>query len=107
MRLAREHKYWGAVQVRAAALSAGSAGRAEGWTAAGESFTGPLAWAPHAPTDRAAVLDEVVKAYGAAVKMLVEAGYPIEEVSLEVERIAAEAYPGLGAIRQRGEVQEF
>ncbi|MFJ4689101.1 hypothetical protein [Streptomyces sp. NPDC088789] len=36
----------------------------------------------------------MVKAYGAAVKMLVEAGYPIEEVSLEAERIAAEGVPG-------------
>ncbi|MET8679984.1 hypothetical protein ABZW18_20970 [Streptomyces sp. NPDC004647] len=94
MRLAREHKYrllFKFVQRLC------QAGRAEGWTA-GESFPARLSWAPHTPTDRAAVLEEVVQAYGAgvlsletAVAMLMDAGYPIKDASQEVARIRARA----------------
>ncbi|MER8002126.1 hypothetical protein [Streptomyces sp. NPDC095613] len=94
MRLAREHKYRLLFKMVQRLYQAG---RAEGWTA-GESFPARLAWAPHTPTDRAAVLEEVVRAYGAgvislqtAVRMLVDAGYPIEDVSQEVSRIQARA----------------
>ncbi|MGW3118516.1 hypothetical protein ACWDBW_15495 [Streptomyces sp. NPDC001107] len=90
MRLAREHKYRLLLKMVQRLYQAG---RAEGW-AAGESFSARLAWAPHTPTDRAAVLDEVVTAYGAgvisletAVQMLLDAGYPIEDASQEVARI--------------------
>jgi hypothetical protein len=94
MRLAREHKYRLLFKMVQRLYQAG---RAEGWTA-GETLPARLAWAPHAPTDRAAVLEEVVKAYGAgvlsletAVTMLLEAGYPIKDASQEVERIRAKA----------------
>ncbi|MFI1830736.1 hypothetical protein ACH41E_30505 [Streptomyces sp. NPDC020412] len=94
MRLAREHKYRLLLKFVQRLFQAG---QAEGW-AAGESFPARLVWAPHTPTDRAAVLDEVVTAYGArvlsletAVKMLLDAGYPIEDASREAERITAEA----------------
>ncbi len=94
MRLAREHKYRLLFKMVQRLYQAG---RAEGWTA-GETLPARLAWAPHTPTDRGAVLEEVVKAYGAgllsletAVMMLLEAGYPIKDASQEVERIRAKA----------------
>ncbi|WP_406303747.1 hypothetical protein OHA61_17095 [Streptomyces sp. NBC_00885] len=94
MRLAREHKYRLLFKM---AQRLFQAGRAEAWTA-GESFSARLAWAPHTPTDRAAVLEEVVQAYGAgvlsletAVAMLMDAGYPIDDASQEVRRIRAKA----------------
>ncbi|MFE7780593.1 hypothetical protein [Streptomyces nigrescens] len=94
MRLAREHKYRLLFKM---VQRLHQAGRAEGWTA-GETLPARLAWAPHTPTDRGAVLEEVVTAYGAgvlsletAVAMLLEAGYPIKDASQEVERIRAMA----------------
>ncbi|MFE0190702.1 hypothetical protein [Streptomyces sp. NPDC058989] len=94
MRLAREHKYRLLFKMVQRLFQAG---RGEGWTA-GESFPARLAWAPHTPTDRAAVLEEVVQAYGAgvlsletAVSMLMDAGYPIDDASQEVARIRAKA----------------
>ncbi|MFF8928960.1 hypothetical protein ACF1AO_16975 [Streptomyces longwoodensis] len=94
LRLAREHKYRLLFKMVQRLYQAG---RAEGW-AAGETLPARLAWTPHTPTDRGAVLEEVVKAYGAgvlsletAVAMLLEAGYPIEDASQEVERIRAKA----------------
>jgi hypothetical protein len=94
MRLAREHKYRLLLKFVQRLYQAG---RAQGWSG-GESFPARLAWAPHTPTDRAAVLDEVVTAYGAgvmsletAVQMLLDAGYPVEDASQEVARIRAKA----------------
>ncbi|MFE3526998.1 hypothetical protein ACFXOD_36580 [Streptomyces sp. NPDC059161] len=94
MRLAREHKYRLLFKMVQRLYQAG---QAEGWTG-GESFSARLAWAPHTPTDRAAVLDEAVTAYGAgvisletAVQMLLDAGYPIEDASEEVARIRSVA----------------
>ncbi|MFF3337877.1 hypothetical protein [Streptomyces flavidovirens] len=94
MRLAREHKYRLLFKMVQRLFQAG---RADGW-GAGESLSARLSWAPHTPTDRAAVLEEVVKAYGAgvlsletAVAMLMDAGYPIKDASQEVVRIRAKA----------------
>ncbi|MFE2179318.1 hypothetical protein [Streptomyces sp. NPDC059455] len=94
MRLAREHKYRLLFKMVQRLYQAG---RAEGWMA-GETLSARLAWAPHTPTDRGAVLEEVVKAYGGrvlsletAVTMLLEAGYPIKDASQEVERIRAKS----------------
>ncbi|NUK14064.1 hypothetical protein [Streptomyces lunaelactis] len=114
MRLAREHKYRLLFKM---VQRLHQAGRAEGWTA-GESFPARLSWAPHTPTDRAAVLEEVVQAYGAgvlsletAVAMLMDAGYPIKDVSQEVDRIRAKAEQEAEArlaeaIARRGEPDE-
>ncbi|MGW6393351.1 hypothetical protein ACWFR1_23225 [Streptomyces sp. NPDC055103] len=95
MRLARNHKY--AVLLRMV-QRLHQAGQAEGWPA-GESLPARLVWGPHTPTDRAAVLDEVVKGVGASVlsletgvRMLQEAGYPIEDSKQEVGRIQARAF---------------
>ncbi|MDT9689457.1 hypothetical protein Q5762_14145 [Streptomyces sp. P9(2023)] len=94
MRLAREHKYRLLFKMVQRLFQAG---RAEGWVA-GESFSARLSWAPHTPTDRAAVLEEVVQAYGAgvlsletAVAMLMDAGYPIKDASQEAALIRAKA----------------
>ncbi|WP_406722865.1 hypothetical protein OG968_23980 [Streptomyces althioticus] len=94
MRLAREHKYRLLFKMVQRLYQAG---RGEGWSS-GETLPARLAWAPHTPTDRAAVLEEVVTAYGAgvlsletAVTMLLEAGYPIKDASQEVARIRAKA----------------
>ncbi|MFB7829308.1 hypothetical protein [Streptomyces hydrogenans] len=95
MRLARNHKY--AVLLRMV-QRLHQAGHADGWPA-GESVPARLMWGPHTPTDRAAVLDEVVKGVGAGVlsvetgvKMLVDAGYPIDNPQTEIERIQARAF---------------
>ncbi|GAA3073366.1 hypothetical protein [Streptomyces glomeratus] len=95
MRLARTHKY--AVLLRMV-QRLHQAGQAEGWPA-GESLPARLAWGPHTPTDRAAVLDEVVKGVGAGVlsvetgvRMLMDAGYPIDDAQEEIERIQKRAF---------------
>ncbi|MFH9246671.1 hypothetical protein ACH4LK_14710 [Streptomyces lydicus] len=95
MRLARNHKY--AILLRMV-QRLHQAGQAEGWPA-GESLSSRLMWGPHTPTDRAAVLDEVVKGVGAGVlsvetgiRMLIDAGYPIDDAQAEIERIQARAF---------------
>ncbi|MGA5637758.1 hypothetical protein ACPCTN_03255 [Streptomyces cinereoruber] len=95
MRLARNHKY--AVLLRMV-QRLHQAGYADGWPA-GESVPARLMWGPHTPTDRAAVLDEVVKGVGAGVlsletgvKMLVDAGYPIDNPQTEIQRIQTRAF---------------
>jgi hypothetical protein len=66
---------------------------------AGEPLSASLAWGPHTPTDRTAVLTDVVQGYGAgvfsletAVRMLQDAGYPIEDAGEEIERIQKRAF---------------
>ncbi|MER6370726.1 hypothetical protein ABT255_20485 [Streptomyces mirabilis] len=95
MRLARNHKY--AILLRLV-QRLHQAGQAEGWPA-GESLPARLMWGPHTPTDRAAVLDEVAKGVGAGllsvetgIRMLIDAGYPIDDAQLEIERIQSRAF---------------
>lgn len=95
MRLARDHKY---VVLLRMVQRLHQAGQADGWPA-GESLPARLVWGPHTPTDRAAVLDDVVKAVGAGVmsvetgvRMLQDAGYPIEDAQKEIERIQTRAF---------------
>ncbi|MFE9770671.1 hypothetical protein ACFYOV_03095 [Streptomyces sp. NPDC005931] len=95
MRLARDHKY--AILLRMV-QRLHQAGQAEGWPA-GESSPARLMWGAHTPTDRAAVLDEVVKGVGAGVlsvetgvRMLIDAGYPIDDAQGEIKRIQARAF---------------
>ncbi|GGY12768.1 hypothetical protein [Streptomyces djakartensis] len=101
MRLARTHKY--AVLLRMV-QRLHQAGQAQGWPA-GESLPARLMWGPHTPTDRAAVLDEVVKGVGAGVlsvetgvRMLIDAGYPIDDAQTEIERIQARAFEAAGRL---------
>ncbi|WP_328629958.1 hypothetical protein OHA88_05805 [Streptomyces sp. NBC_00353] len=70
----------------------------QAWSA-GESLPAKLAWGPHTPTDRAAVLPYVTKGYASgvfcletAVRMLQEAGYPIEGSTEKIERIQKRAF---------------
>ncbi|MER5688215.1 hypothetical protein [Streptomyces sp. NPDC002205] len=60
---------------------------------------------PHISTDRAAILDEVVKAYGAGimsletgVRMLMDAGYPVEDAAEEIDRIQSRAFAAAGLL---------
>ncbi|QHC32763.1 hypothetical protein [Streptomyces sp. HF10] len=101
MRLARTHKY--AILLRMV-QRLHQAGHAEGWPM-GESLPAHLMWGPHTPTDRAAVLDEVVKGVGAGVlsvetgvRMLIDAGYPIDDVREEVTRIQTRAFEAAGRL---------
>ncbi|MFH8582698.1 hypothetical protein, partial [Streptomyces zaomyceticus] len=66
---------------------------------AGESLPAHLVWGAHTPTDRTTVLNDVTAGYTAgvfsldtAVRMLQEAGYPIEDVANEIERIQKRAF---------------
>jgi hypothetical protein len=95
MRLARAHKYQLLFKM---VQRLHQAGHAHGWPV-GESLFSRLAWGPHAPTDRAAVLEEVVKGFTAGVRsletsirVLIDAGYPIEDAQEEVERIPKRAF---------------
>ncbi|MER6330136.1 hypothetical protein ABT298_12580 [Streptomyces sp. NPDC001034] len=114
MRLVRNHKY--ALLLRMV-QRLHQAGQAEGWPA-GESLPARLMWGPHTPTDRAAVLDEVVKGVGASVlsvetgvRMLIDAGYPIDDAKEEIERIQARAFEAAArladATGDNGAVREY
>ncbi|MFH9426219.1 hypothetical protein [Streptomyces sp. NPDC017529] len=92
MRLARAHKYALLLKM---VQRIHQAGHAHGWPQ-GECLPARLVFGPHTPTDRTAILDEVVKGVGAGVlsletgiRMLQDAGYPIEDAREEVERISA------------------
>ncbi|MFD3452775.1 hypothetical protein ACFWVC_11370 [Streptomyces sp. NPDC058691] len=93
MRLARAHKYQLLLRMVQRLHQAGQA-----WPA-GESLPARLVWGAHTPTDRTTVLADVVSGYGAgvfsletAVRLLQEAGYPIDDVAGEVERIQQRAF---------------
>ncbi|WP_127355999.1 hypothetical protein [Actinacidiphila soli] len=93
MRLARAHKYQLLLRLVQRLHQAGQA-----WPA-GESLPARLVWGAHTPTDRTTILADVVSGYGAgvfsletAVRMLQEAGYPIDEVAEEIERIQKRAF---------------
>ncbi|WP_432034041.1 hypothetical protein [Streptomyces antibioticus] len=95
MRLARAHKYRLLFKM---VQRLHQAGHADGWPV-GESLLSRLAWGPHTPTDRSAVLDEVVRGFTAGVlsletsiRMLIDAGYPIDDVQEEAERIQKRAF---------------
>lgn len=90
MRLARTHKYSLLLKM---VQRIHQAGRANGWTA-GKPIAARIVFGPHTPTDRTAILDEVVKGVTAGVlsletgiRMLQDAGYPIEDAREEVRRI--------------------
>ncbi|MFI6089542.1 hypothetical protein [Streptomyces sp. NPDC051218] len=90
MRLARAHKYALLLKM---VQRIHQAGQADGW-ATGEPIAARIVFGPHTPTDRTAILDEVVKGVTAGVlsletgiRMLQDAGYPIEDAREEVRRI--------------------
>ncbi|MCX5206764.1 hypothetical protein OG897_35835 [Streptomyces sp. NBC_00237] len=90
LRLARAHKYSLLLKM---VQRIHQAGQAPGWPVGG-CFPARLVFGPHTPTDRTAVLDEVVKGVTAGVfsletgiRMLQDAGYPIEDARGEAQRI--------------------
>ncbi|MFD3511910.1 hypothetical protein [Streptomyces sp. NPDC058657] len=90
LRLARAHKYSLLLKMVGRIHQAG---QAPGWPL-GEAFPARLVFGPHTPTDRTAILDEVVKGVTAGVlsletgiRMLQDAGYPIEDTREEIRRI--------------------
>ncbi|MFI5799043.1 hypothetical protein [Streptomyces sp. NPDC051677] len=93
MRLARDHKYQLLLRLVQRLHQAGQV-----WPA-GESLPARLVWGAHTPTDRTTVLNDVTSGYAAgvfsletAVRMLKEAGYPVEDVAEEIERIQKRAF---------------
>ncbi|MEU5002086.1 hypothetical protein [Streptomyces sp. NPDC021622] len=90
MRLARAHKY---ALILKMVQRIHQAGQADGWTT-GKPMAARIVFGPHTPTDRTAILDEVVRGVTAGVlsletgiRMLQDAGYPIEDAREEVRRI--------------------
>ncbi|MGW4047786.1 hypothetical protein [Streptomyces sp. NPDC004721] len=93
MRLARNHKYQLLLRMVQRLHQAGQV-----WPA-GESLPARLVWGAHTPTDRTTVLNDVTTGYvggvfslETAVRMLQEAGYPIDDVAKEIERIQKRAF---------------
>lgn len=112
MRLARDHKYLLLLRMVQRLHQAGRV-----WPA-GESLPATLAWGPHTPTDRTAVLSDVVQGYNAgvfsletAVRMLQDAGYPIEDITEEIERIQRRSFDQAArladATADNGAVRDF
>jgi hypothetical protein len=96
LRLARAHKYSLLLKM---VQRIHQAGQALGWPV-GEYFPARMVFGPHTPTDRTAILDEVVKGVSAGVlsletgiRMLQDAGYPIEDAREEVQRILSRREP--------------
>lgn len=90
LRLARTHKYSLLLKM---VQRIHQTGRAEGW-ATGTPLAARLVFGPHTPTDRTAILDEVIRGVTAGVlsletgiRMLQDAGYPIEDAREEITRI--------------------
>ncbi|MEU3620455.1 hypothetical protein ABZ725_50615 [Streptomyces sp. NPDC006872] len=93
MRLARDHKYQLLLRLVQRLHQAG-----QEWPA-GESLPARLVWGAHTPTDRTTVLNDVTAGYDAgvfsletAVRMLKEAGYPVDDVTEEIERLQKRAF---------------
>ncbi|MFB7424716.1 hypothetical protein ACFC0K_15735 [Streptomyces hydrogenans] len=93
MRLARADKYALLLRMVQRLHQAGQA-----WPA-GETLPAELVWGPHTPTDRAAVLADVVSGVSSGVlsletgvRMLQDAGYPIQSAAEEVVRIQRRAF---------------
>ncbi|MFJ1529756.1 hypothetical protein ACIOFV_15235 [Streptomyces mirabilis] len=93
MRLARNHKYQLLLRMVQRLHQAGQV-----WPA-GESLPARLVWGAHTPTDRTTALNDVTAGYEGGVfsletgvRMLQEAGYPIEDVAAEIQRIQQRAF---------------
>ncbi|MDJ0464996.1 hypothetical protein [Streptomyces sp. H27-C3] len=101
MRLARRHKYMLMLKFVQRLFIAG---QAPGWIGRNVQ-PATIVMGAYTPTDRAGVLEEVSTAYTAnlisletALRMLVEGGWPIEDIPDEIERIQARAFTQAGAL---------
>jgi len=97
MRLARAHKYSLLLKM---VQRLHLAGQHPDWTGI-QVLPAQLVFGPYTPTDKAAVLEQVSTGYDGgdgvlsletAVKMLMEAGFPIDDVAEEIERIQSRAF---------------
>jgi hypothetical protein len=95
MRLARDHKYRLLLKF---AQRLFLAGQHPDWAGV-QVQPAELAFGPYAPTDKQSVLDQVVAGVTAGVlsletglKMLQEAGYPIEDIAAEIENIQSRQF---------------
>ncbi|MGW7636098.1 hypothetical protein [Streptomyces decoyicus] len=94
MHLARDHKY-GLLFKMVQRLF--MAGRHPDW--AGPVVEARLTWGSYKPTDKQAVLEQVrgavtdkVMSWETGVRMLAEAGFPIDDIGEEIERIQSRAF---------------
>lgn len=94
MRLARDHKYTLLLKfIQRFGMLSGD----PDW--AGPVVDAGLAWGSYMPTDRAATLTDVSTAYNAgllsletATRMLQEAGFPIDDIAEEIQRIQSRRF---------------
>lgn len=95
MRLARDHKYALLLKM---VQRLHLAGQHPDWVGL-PVLPAKLAFGPYTPTDQAAVLDQVTRGVEAGVlsletgvRMLTEAGFPIDDAALEIERIQSRQF---------------
>ena len=95
MRLARAHKYRLLLKFVQRLFIAGQHPEWKGIT----PLTAEYVFGPYTPTDQGAVLDQVVKAVEAgvmsletAVRMLREAGFPVEDIDAEITQIQSRQF---------------
>lgn len=100
MRLARNHKYRLLLKFVQRLYQAG---QHPDWV--GDVLPALLVFGSYTPTDRAAVLNEVVEGKAAGVfstqtcmRMLIDAGYPIENAAEEIANIEARQFAAAGAL---------
>ncbi|WP_326608213.1 hypothetical protein [Streptomyces sp. NBC_01800] len=88
--------------------SIASSARREVWPA-GESLPARLVWGAHTPTDRTTVLADVAGVFSleTAVRMLQEAGYPVEEVDRIQRRAFDQAARLADATGDNAAVREY
>lgn len=94
MRLARDHKYALLLKM---VQRLNLAGQHPDWAGV-QVLPAKLVFGPYTPTDKAAILEQVTNSVDkvisleTAMKMLVEAGFPIEDVGEEIERIQSRQF---------------
>jgi hypothetical protein len=100
MRLARDHKYLLMMKFGQRLFMAG---HHPDWT--GPVVPARIVFGSYTPTDRAAVLNEVTEGYAAhvlsletCIRMLVDAGFPIDDVADEIQRIQQRAFEQAGQL---------
>lgn len=113
LRLAREHKYRLLLRFVQRLFQAG---QHPDWR--GPVLPAVVTFGPHTPTDRVQVLDDVIRGVTNGVlsletglRMLRDAGYPIEDVSQEIELIQGRAFDAAArladATGDNGAVREY
>ncbi|MEU6054221.1 hypothetical protein ABZ829_27845 [Streptomyces xanthochromogenes] len=101
MRLARDHKY---ALLLKFVQRLNLAGQHPDWAGV-KVLPAKMVFGPYTPTDKAAVLDQVtagvtggVLSLETGVRMLMDAGFPVEDVEAEIERIQARQFEAAKAL---------